>query len=248
MNVSCSPPSNDSTHNLSLFLYNNFRLYDLGALDVHRSVQIVGECVTKECSLGDCVLDDGNDEKSDKDDSFSTATSTSDTKIIHFQRHGQGYHNLICDMWREAGKPIDFDSSDPNLNPVVRPEFLDPPLTALGMQQCSSQRGICAGLNPELVIVSPMLRCIQTARLSFRDHLNDVEGREVPWVSHEGVRLCASTLRCVCLVSVRLLSHLHCFIVTPQSVVKSWDFCKETRDDLLMRFKLIILTSVSFDK
>ncbi len=191
------------------------------------------------------MLDDGNDEKSDKDDSFPTATSTSDTKIIHFQRHGQGYHNLICDMWREAGRPIDFDSSDPNLNPVVRPEFLDPPLTALGIQQCSSQRGICAGLNPELVIVSPMLRCIQTARLSFRDHLNDVEGREVPWVSHEGVRLCASTLRCVCLVSVRLLSHLHCFIVTPQSVVKSWDFCKEIRDGLLMRFKVIILTSVS---
>jgi len=86
-------------------------------------------------------------------------------------------------MWREAGKPIDFDSSDPNLNPVVRPEFLDPPLTALGMQQCSSQRKLCSTLSPELVIVSPMLRCIQTAKLSFRDHV----GR-VPWISHEGCR------------------------------------------------------------
>ena len=86
-------------------------------------------------------------------------------------------------MWRELARPIDFDSSDPNLNPVVRPEFLDPPLTALGMQQCSSQRDLCASLTPDLVIVSPMLRCIQTAKLSFRDHVNNV-----PWVSHEGCR------------------------------------------------------------
>jgi broad specificity phosphatase PhoE len=93
------------------------------------------------------------------------------------------YHNLICDMWRELERPIDFDSPDPNLNPVVRPEFLDPPLTALGMQQCSSQRDLCNSLSPDLVIVSPMLRCIQTAKLSFRDHVN-----RVPWVSHEGCR------------------------------------------------------------
>ena len=86
-------------------------------------------------------------------------------------------------MWRELDRPIDFDSSDPNLNPVVRPEFLDPPLTALGMQQCSSQRDLCSGMSPELVIVSPMLRCIQTAKLSFRDHVSTV-----PWVSHEGCR------------------------------------------------------------
>lgn len=86
-------------------------------------------------------------------------------------------------MWRELERPIDFDSPDPNLNPVVRPEFLDPPLTNLGMQQCRSQRELCASLSPELVIVSPMLRCIQTAKLSFRDHVTTV-----PWVSHEGCR------------------------------------------------------------
>mmetsp|Transcript_8766 Transcript_8766/g.15879 ORF Transcript_8766/g.15879 Transcript_8766/m.15879 type:complete len:200 (-) Transcript_8766:450-1049(-) len=86
-------------------------------------------------------------------------------------------------MWRELDRPIDFDSPDPNLNPVVRPEFLDPPLTALGMQQCTSQRSLCATLSPQLVIVSPMLRCLQTAKLSFRDHVG-----KVPWVSHEGCR------------------------------------------------------------
>ncbi|KAL7542038.1 hypothetical protein ACHAXR_011462 [Thalassiosira sp. AJA248-18] len=152
------------------------KLKDMGALDIKRPVQIVGEPVTDKCGLGDCVIDSD-------DDAIDTMKAASNTKIIHFQRHGQGYHNLICDMWRELERPIDFDSSDPNLNPVVRPEFLDPPLTALGMQQCSSQRDLCAALNPELVIVSPMLRCIQTAKLSFRDHVD-----KVPWVSHEGCR------------------------------------------------------------
>jgi len=145
------------------------KLKDLGALDVERPVRIVGEPVIHKY--------DAADSKS------STSSSASNTKIIHFQRHGQGYHNLICDMWRELDRPIDFDSSDPNLNPVVRPEFLDPPLTALGMQQCRSQRDLCNGLAPELVIVSPMLRCIQTAKLSFRDFDDSA-----PWVSHEGCR------------------------------------------------------------
>jgi len=86
-------------------------------------------------------------------------------------------------MWRELERPIDFDSPDPNLNPVVRPEFLDPPLTNLGEKQCRSQRDLCATLEPELMIVSPMLRCIQTAKLSFRDHVSTV-----PWVSSEGCR------------------------------------------------------------
>lgn len=38
-------------------------------------------------------------------------------------------------------------------------------------------------LSPELVIVSPLLRCIQTAKLSFCAHIDTV-----PWVSHEGCR------------------------------------------------------------
>ena len=152
------------------------KLQELGALDVERPVKIVGTSLSENCGLGDCVLEEKKEDGSDMLDDANT-------KIIHFQRHGQGYHNLICDMWRELGKPIDFDSADPNLNPVVRPEFLDPPLTALGMQQCSSQRDLCNSLSPDLVIVSPMLRCIQTAKLSFRDHVSTV-----PWVSHEGCR------------------------------------------------------------
>ena len=75
----------------------------------------MGTPLTDNCGLGDCVIDyDDIDSRSSR-----TSSSSANTKIIHFQRHGQGYHNLICDMWRELDRPIDFDSSDPNLNPVV---------------------------------------------------------------------------------------------------------------------------------
>ena len=88
-------------------------------------------------------------------------------------------------MGRDVGKPIDFDSNDPELNPVIRPEMMDPPLTELGRQQCISVREGCSRLSPELVIVSPLLRCIQTAKLSFRDHANT---DKTPLISHEGCR------------------------------------------------------------
>eukprot|EP00536_Pseudo-nitzschia_multiseries_P007071 jgi/Psemu1/194548/e_gw1.159.123.1 len=147
-----------------------------GALDIQRPLKIVGTPVE----------DHGNDVESDKD---------TITKTIHLQRHGQGFHNLICDMWREKGFKIDFDSANPDLNPIVREEFLDPPLTETGRRQCKDRRVQCAELSPQLVIVSPLLRCIQTAKLSFADHLtstnsvNNPKGADyVPWVSHEGCR------------------------------------------------------------
>lgn len=138
------------------------KLEDLGALDIERPTQIIGESLRH---VDDVSLLDAN------------------SKIIHFQRHGQGYHNLICDMWRELGKPIDFDSTDPNLNPVVREEFLDPPLTALGVRQSKSVQEHCSKLKPEVVICSPLRRCLETAKLSFADHVG-----KVPWVAHEGCR------------------------------------------------------------
>jgi len=156
------------------------KLADLGALDIQRPVKIIGT------PLND---NDENDINNDLN------TNTKVTKTIHLQRHGQGFHNLICDVWREKGLPIDFDSTDPDVNPVIREEFLDPPLTETGRRQCKDRRIQCATLSPELVIVSPLLRCIQTAKLSFVDHLPSMNGKNdpksadyVPWVSHEGCR------------------------------------------------------------
>ncbi len=97
------------------------KLEDSGALDVGRQICIVGTPVSDNCSLGDCVLYYGDVGGGD------ASANEPVLKLIHFQWHGQGYHNLICDMWRELGRPIDFDSPGPNLNPVVRPEFLYPP-------------------------------------------------------------------------------------------------------------------------
>lgn len=149
------------------------KLQDLGALDIQRPLRITGEPIGFGIS----------DECDNSEDSIST---DSVTKVIHFQRHGQGFHNLICDIWREKGLPIDFDSGDPNLNPVIRTEFLDPPLTETGRQQCKDRKSECEKLSPELVIVSPLLRCIQTAKLSFQDHC--YPSSNIPWVSHEGCR------------------------------------------------------------
>lgn len=139
------------------------KLKDLGALGIQRPIRIIGTSIS-DSHDGDNV----------------------NSKIIHFQRHGQGFHNLICDIWREKGLPIDFDSDDPDLNPVIRTEFLDPPLTETGRHQCKDRRSECSKLSPELVIVSPLLRCIQTAKLSFRDHCKPISS--IPWVSHEGCR------------------------------------------------------------
>lgn len=130
--------------------------------------------------IGEPVM--GNDAAVGDDQDSSSGTIT---KIIHWQRHAQGYHNLICDLWRE-GQGLDLDSTDPSVNPMVRSEVLDPPLTSLGINQCHARREQCAALSPELIIVSPLLRCLQTARLSFVDHLPTTTG--IPWIAHEGCR------------------------------------------------------------
>ena len=68
------------------------KLHDLGALDIERPVKILGRSLSEECGLGDCVL--GEEEKKVEDESGESMMD-GDTKIIHFQRHGQG-KNWIC--------------------------------------------------------------------------------------------------------------------------------------------------------
>jgi broad specificity phosphatase PhoE len=118
----------------------------------------------------------------DNDDDDSSLNTI--TKIIHFQRHGQGYHNLLGEILRDAGVKLDIDSRDPKINPWIRPEIVDSPLTELGKGQCHDRRPEAALLNPQLVVVSPLLRAIQTAKISFGDH----DRSEIPWVAHEGCR------------------------------------------------------------
>ncbi|KAL3939642.1 MAG: hypothetical protein SGBAC_005668 [Bacillariaceae sp.] len=117
------------------------------------------------------------------------------SKLVHFQRHGQGYHNLIFRILEENGLPItDIYHPDPNQNPFVKTELRDAPLTELGRSQCVDQRvNVQAlGLNPELVIVSPLHRALLTAQLTFQDAVD----AKVPFVAHSGCREELGILTC----------------------------------------------------
>mmetsp|Transcript_2450 Transcript_2450/g.4001 ORF Transcript_2450/g.4001 Transcript_2450/m.4001 type:complete len:331 (+) Transcript_2450:93-1085(+) len=110
------------------------------------------------------------------------------TKIVHFQRHGQGYHNLLGDVLRAAGLKPSVDSRDPTINPWLRPEIVDAPLTETGKDECRNQRAVSSLLRPELVVVSPLHRAIQTAQISFGHVYGEHSYKRVPWIAHEGCR------------------------------------------------------------
>lgn len=92
-------------------------------------------------------------------------------KVLHLVRHGQGFHNLLADIARSGGQQ--FDSSgkfkgDPSEHPYIRPEILDPPLTALGREQALAQQAAARAVNVELVVVSPLSRATHTGLLAFQ--------------------------------------------------------------------------------
>lgn len=117
------------------------------------------------------------------------------SKIVHFQRHGQGYHNLIFRILEENGMPVtDIFQQDPTKNPFVMPEIRDAPLTELGRLQCAEQRWNVKklGLQPQLVIVSPLHRALLTAQLTFADSAS----QQIPFVAHSGCREELGILTC----------------------------------------------------
>mmetsp|Transcript_9435 Transcript_9435/g.19549 ORF Transcript_9435/g.19549 Transcript_9435/m.19549 type:complete len:350 (-) Transcript_9435:48-1097(-) len=110
-------------------------------------------------------------------------------KIVHFQRHGQGTHNEIYRIWTEKnGRPLDLSETDPEKNPLLLPHVIDAPLTEKGRNQCLEKKHQASKLNVELVIVSPLVRALQTAHITFADHLPNNSERNVKWVAHEGTR------------------------------------------------------------
>lgn len=126
-----------------------------------------------------------------------SAGDSINSKIIHFQRHGQGYHNLLYRVLEQNDRKVtDIYSSDPVTNPFVRPEIVDCPLTELGRSQCLEQRQstvVELSLKPELVIVSPLHRAVQTAQITFQDALDNVA---IPFVAHEACREELGILTC----------------------------------------------------
>lgn len=107
-------------------------------------------------------------------------------KLVHFQRHAQGFHNLMGDLYRDLGKSFDSTGKDTTGSPYVLPEVMDPPLTAVGRDQCKAARSVARQKKPQVVVCSPMYRCLQTALLTF-DHLLE-PAAAVPFVAVEEAR------------------------------------------------------------
>ncbi len=146
--------------------------------------------------------DNDGDNAGDKNKGTSTSTSTLITsKIVHFQRHGQGYHNLLGDVVRASGREvhIDIDDCNPERNPFVKPEIQDSPLTFQGRTEATSRRYEASMLSPQLIVVSPLVRAVQTALLTFADHIyakKDKMKIRVPLIAVDGCREQLGLLTC----------------------------------------------------
>eukprot|EP00966_Prymnesium_polylepis_P184089 4266550-Prymnesium_polylepis.1 len=99
-------------------------------------------------------------------------------RLLHLQRHGQGFHNLSSELLRNLG--VDPKNAGAN-HPYKLPEMVDPPLTDKGRAQCKARQETAAALTPPLVMVSPLCRAIQTALTTFQ-HL---VSRASPTANHQ---------------------------------------------------------------
>lgn len=119
------------------------------------------------------------------------STNINPLKTVHFVRHGQGFHNLMADVAREQGQTwtSNVKSSE---NPYTRPELVDAPLTGTGRLQALLLQNRVDQLPhaPELVVLSPLCRALQTGVLVFESLLPTEPGTagKAPFVAHEMVR------------------------------------------------------------
>jgi broad specificity phosphatase PhoE len=94
------------------------------------------------------------------------------TKLVHFIRHAEGLHNQAN---REAGddSPVTF-STDGSW------KYLDAKLSETGIDQCVAARtGLLQNVNPEIILVSPLTRTLQTAHVMFGGSGN------IPFMVHD---------------------------------------------------------------
>ena len=126
------------------------------------------------------------------DDPNAPEVGGTNAKMVHFVRHGQGFHNLLADLAKEDGREWE-QYSKTKANPYVMPEILDAPLTDKGRQQALLLRPKIQSFanQPEMVVVSSQCRAIQTGLLAF-DHLVG----EIPFLAHENVRECTGVHTC----------------------------------------------------
>merc|ERR1712137_144276 len=105
-------------------------------------------------------------------------------KVVHFTRHGQGFHNLRIE---QVGYPCQCGSKEPvGPCPYMTDELTDAFLTEKGEAQARalSQKISESGIQVECVITSPLSRAIQTGRIA----LDLPQFQTLPWISQEYFR------------------------------------------------------------
>lgn len=96
------------------------------------------------------------------------------TKTIHFIRHAEGKHN-------EANRAYGNDTPVTYSTPGSW-KYLDAKLTYAGIQQCvDARKTLLADVKPQLVVVSPFTRTLQTAHVMFG-------GSGIPFIVHDLAR------------------------------------------------------------
>jgi broad specificity phosphatase PhoE len=109
-------------------------------------------------------------------------------KLVHFVRHGQGYHNLLANVARQCGATFsgagEYEAAIRDSSPYIHPALVDPPLTSLGIQDAKNLRANFSQLQPNLYVVSPMKRATETILIGFKDHIKT----GITVIAHEDCR------------------------------------------------------------
>jgi broad specificity phosphatase PhoE len=104
------------------------------------------------------------------------------TKTIHFIRHAEGTHN-------EANSAYGDETPTTYSTPGSW-AYMDARLTEHGIQQCVKVRTLqLEGCNPQLIVVSPFSRTLQTAHIIFG-------GKRIPFLVHDLCRERAGLYTC----------------------------------------------------
>ena len=84
-------------------------------------------------------------------------------QLVHFIRHGEGAHNVAQREWR-ADPQWDGSSEPYTLDTDPDYRFHDAVLTPTGEAQARELQARTQALAPELLVVSPMRRAVQTGK------------------------------------------------------------------------------------
>ena len=104
------------------------------------------------------------------------------TKTIHFIRHAEGTHNAANHAYGDD-TPVTFSTEGSW-------KYIDARLTDHGIQQCVEARTMLLDdVHPQLIVVSPFSRTLQTAHIMFG-------GKRIPFLVHDLCRERWGTYTC----------------------------------------------------